>query len=81
MAPTDPSHPARRELARRVNGGVEVTLWWDARTSVVTVSVQDRRSGTQFELDVDGDRALDVFHHPYPHAASRGVAYATAGAL
>jgi hypothetical protein len=79
MAATDPSHPTRRELAHRLNNDVDVTLWWDPHTNAVTVSVRDRNSGAHFQLDADGANALDVFHHPYAHAAARGIEHSSAG--
>jgi hypothetical protein len=34
------------------------------------VAVTDTKSGEAFELPLrDGERALDVFHHPYAYAA------------
>jgi hypothetical protein len=34
------------------------------------VAVNDTKTGDAFELPVrDGDRALDVFRHPYAYAA------------
>jgi hypothetical protein len=76
MAATDISHPTRQQLARRLNHGIEVTLWCDAHTSPVKLMVQDRNSGEH--LDVDGDSALDAIQHSHADAASRLMA--TAGA-
>jgi hypothetical protein len=50
-------------------------LFWQEATNEVTVSVSDERTGAYFELDADPDEALDVFYHPYAHAAHRGVPY------
>ena len=63
-----------RELAHREADGVEVTLLWHPEGDFVTVTVVDAKGGERFELVLeDGDRALDVFHHPYAHAARRGL--------
>jgi hypothetical protein len=36
----------------------------------VTVAVTDTKTGEAFELPVrEGERALEVFYHPYAHAA------------
>jgi hypothetical protein len=36
----------------------------------VTVAVTDTKTGEAFELPVlEGERALEVFHHPYAYAA------------
>ena len=63
-----------RELAARESDGIEVRLLWCERTRKVSVAVRDARSGEAFSMDVrDGDRALDVFHHPYAYAAFHGI--------
>jgi hypothetical protein len=75
MAATDAMCSPFRELAHRENDGVEVVLFWHEVTSELTVSVSDVRSGAYFELAAAPEDALDVFHHPYAHAAFRGVPY------
>jgi hypothetical protein len=75
VATTDATHQPYRELAHRVNSGVEVVLFWHEPTDELTVTVSDERTGAYFELAADPERALDVFNHPYAYAASRGVAY------
>jgi hypothetical protein len=63
-----------RELHSRDNNGIQVDLLWCERDSRVLVSVTDTKTGAAFSLPVrDGERALDVFHHPYAYAASHGV--------
>jgi hypothetical protein len=64
-----------RELAVRASNGVKVTLLWDRESDDLTVCVNDRRKRVYFELAAERERALDVFHHPYAHAAARGIAY------
>ncbi|MDQ3889627.1 MAG: hypothetical protein M3312_03635 [Actinomycetota bacterium] len=69
--------PGREELANRASDGLEVSLLWSRRTNRVSVAVVDTRTGERFELTIsDGENALDVFHHPYAYAASRGIEYA-----
>ena len=63
----------RKELAYRANDGVEVALMWDPRTNELAVTVNDVRTGDDFELAVRSAEALDAFDHPYAYAASRGV--------
>jgi hypothetical protein len=63
----------RKELAYRANDGVEVALVWDPRTNALAVTVNDVRTGDDFELAVGSAEALDAFDHPYAYAASRGV--------
>jgi len=62
-----------RELDRRVNNGIEVTLLWSERNGALTVSVIDLRTSEAFELDAPRDCALDVFLHPYAYAARAGL--------
>lgn len=64
-----------RELAYRADAGVEVVLFWHENTDELTVAVSDERSGAYFELAAAPDQALDVFNHPYAHAAFRGMPY------
>jgi hypothetical protein len=64
-----------RELAHRATDGLEVVLFWHEATNELTVSVSDEGTGAYFELAAGADEALDVFYHPYAHAAHRGVPY------
>jgi hypothetical protein len=73
MKADDSAHSRLRELAHRASDGVEVVLVWHELTNELTVSVSDARSGAYFELAADADEALDVFDHPYAHAAFRGL--------
>ena len=72
---------ATKELALREADGVEVTLLWHPTGDVVSVMVVDSKSGDRFELVLDEDDSpLDVFHHPYAHAARRGLNLGANGA-
>jgi hypothetical protein len=71
---SDPASPYR-ELAYRASDGVEIMLFWHQGTDELLVSVSDERSGAHFELAAEPDQALDVFTHPYAHAAFRGLPY------
>ena len=69
-----PAGPARVVLAKRRNGGVQVTLLWAEDTNAVAVLVRDECNDDQFELSVEpGANALDTFEHPYAYAAWRGI--------
>jgi hypothetical protein len=68
-------HPPLRELAYRETDGLEVILFWHEFTNELTVCVSDTRSGAYFELAADAKQALDVFYHPYAHAAAKGIPY------
>jgi hypothetical protein len=66
----------RTELAMREGYGVLVKLLWCRITQVLTVTVRDAATGDYFELVLgENDRPLDVFHHPYAHAAARGFGF------
>jgi hypothetical protein len=67
---------SRTELASRETGGFTVRLLWSRSTNLVTVAVDDAANDDYFELVLDEhDRALDVFHHPFAHAAARGIEF------
>jgi hypothetical protein len=59
----------RRELARRVNGGLEITLYWDMRDNSTTIEVYHHETAETIAFPVAADRALDAFHHPFAHLA------------
>ena len=64
----------RVELASRENDGVSVSLLWTPATNLLAVTVVDSRRCESFELVLEpSERPLEVFYHPYPAAAARGV--------
>ena len=68
----------RTELESRETNGITVRLFWSRLTNLVTITVDDAANGDHFELVLDEhDRALDVFHHPFAHAAARGIEFRT----
>jgi hypothetical protein len=68
----------RTELASREANGITVRLFWSRSTNLVTVAVDDAANDDHFELVLDeNDRALDVFYHPFAHAAARGLEFST----
>jgi hypothetical protein len=64
-----------RELAYRVNHGVEVSLLWHPEKDRLTVMVVDVRTRSWFNVPATADNALDVFNHPFAYAARDGVEY------
>jgi hypothetical protein len=69
---------SRTELASRETNGIMVSLLWSRSTNLVTVAVDDATHDDYFELVLgEDDQALDVFHHPFAHAAARGVEFRT----
>ena len=67
---TQPRTHITRELDRRTGDGIDVRLLWCQNDDQVTVAVTDTKTGEAFEVPVrEGERALEVFHHPYAYAA------------
>jgi len=68
-----PSLPAEAsELDSRINDGIHVRLFCHRTDGHVSVAVDDTKTGETFDVPVGaGDRALDVFHHPYAYASRR----------
>ena len=57
----------RRELARRLSGGMEITLYWRAADNSTAIEVRQLESGEALAFTVPPDRALDAFYHPFAH--------------
>ena len=69
------STTSTRELAHRRNDGLDIRLVWNPATDRVAVALHDAKTGEGFEVEVGpGERALDVFHHPFAYAAVREAA-------
>jgi hypothetical protein len=67
---TQPRTHTTRELDRRTGDGIDVRLLWCQNDGRVMVAVTDTKTGQAFEVPVrEGERALEVFHHPCAHAA------------
>jgi len=75
----EPTELTRRtELMSRESNGITVRLLWSRATNLVTVAVADAASDDYFELVLDEDEpALEVFNHPFAHAAARGLEFRT----
>ena len=65
---------ARRELARRVTGGLEITLYWDAHDNTISIEIHQKATAQTMAFPVAADRALDAFHHPFAHLAEQEAA-------
>ena len=61
---------AEEELAHRASDGIEVTLLWNRVTNHVKVRVFDARRAEGFELEVDGQNALDAYRHPFAYEST-----------
>jgi hypothetical protein len=67
-------HHTMRELDSRSGDGIYVRLLWNEHDGRLAVAVADEKTGDAFAVEVrDGDRAIDVFHHPYAYAAWRKI--------
>jgi hypothetical protein len=61
-----------RELDHRVSDGIDVRLLWRPHDDRALVAVSDAKTGEAFTIEVGpGQRALDVFHHPFAYAGTR----------
>jgi hypothetical protein len=70
----------RTELISRESNGITVVLLWSRATNLVTIAVADTASDDYFELVLDEQEpALEVFNHPFAHAAARGLEFRTPG--
>ena len=63
----------RRELAQRVSGGLEITLYWSAADDSTSIEVFQPDSGEVVAFAVPPERALDAFYHPFAHLALASV--------
>ena len=59
--------PKRRELARRISGGVEVALYWSADDNTTSIEVWQAETGETVLFAVASEHALDAFYHPFAH--------------
>ena len=56
-----------RELAHRVSGGVEVTLYWSADNNRTSIEVWQHETDETLAFPVAPEQALDAFYHPFAH--------------
>jgi hypothetical protein len=64
----------RRELARRVNAGLEITLYWNVRDNTTTIEVHHTDTAETIAFPVPADQALDAFYHPFAHLPEQQAA-------
>ncbi len=57
-------------LADRRSNHIDVVLLWARRTGRLWVKVTHRATGRIARMDATPANALDVFHHPFAHAAN-----------
>jgi hypothetical protein len=61
------------ELASRESNGIHVLLMWNRAANDLKVSVYDAAEDCAFELPVGDAAPLDVYYHPFAHAAFQGM--------
>ena len=71
MSTTTITRASRRELAMRVNGGLEITLFWDRRDNSTSIDVRHASTDETISFRVPPGRALDAFHHPFAHLGNQ----------
>ena len=59
----------RRELARRVSGGVQVALYWSPLDNSITLEVWQPATEETLVFTVAPERALEAFYHPFAQLA------------
>jgi hypothetical protein len=72
------TQPMHEELASRESNGIRVSLIWSRSDDNLMVTVHDASTDSAFEIAVGQASPLDVFNHPFAHAAFRGIPYAAA---
>ena len=58
---------ARRELAHRISGGIEVTLYWSADDNTTSIEVWQPATDERLTFAVASEGALEAFYHPFAH--------------
>ncbi len=56
------------ELDGRHAAGIDVQLLWDRLTHTLTVVAHDVKTDETIAIEVEPERALDVFRHPFAYA-------------
>lgn len=63
---------AWRELDYRRAHGVEVLLQWHKKSNILRLILNDEKEGLSHTFQVDNDKGLEAFNHPYAFAAFAG---------
>jgi hypothetical protein len=70
-----PSPAHSRELARRLSGGIEVTLYWSPDDNTTSVETSQPATEEALLFNVPRERALDAFYHPFSHLTAEGESW------
>jgi hypothetical protein len=57
----------RRELASRVSGGIEVTLYWSAHDDSTSIELWQAATEETLTFAIAREQALDAFYHPFAY--------------
>ena len=57
----------RRELAQRVSGGLEITLYWSPLDDSTSIDIHQEATEETISFEVPREHALHAFHHPFAH--------------
>ncbi len=60
-----------QELARRVSGGLEITLFRNTLDRTLHIVLRHTAIKEPISFRVPPDRALDAFHHPFVYLEQR----------
>jgi hypothetical protein len=61
------------DIATRRAGSIDVTLLWHRSEGTLVVVAHDELTGEGVEIPVDGDRAAEVYRHPFAYASATGT--------
>ena len=75
MSATAAGCAARHELARRVNAGLEITLFWDGCDNSTSIDIHHTSTDETISFRVPPGRALDAFNHPFAHLAPAALGW------
>lgn len=57
------------DLATRFAGSINVALFWDRINGDLVVVAHDDLTGEDLRIEVEPDRAAEVFRHPFAYAS------------
>jgi hypothetical protein len=65
----------RRELAQRISGELEISLYWDAVDNSTSIEIwHPALHESLLCFAVPGENALDAFYHPFAHLQTSAAA-------
>ena len=65
--PESTTQTTRRELAYRVSGDLEITLFWDKSDNSTSIDLRHDAIDETISFRVPPAKALEAFHHPFAH--------------